>query len=331
MIAFQKNKWFKPGVSQLIILLLIYILLSVKLFGQAPSAIAILQKNSMRIGEQTELVLKVNYNSKSVSKVTFPIINDTIIKGIEIISKSEVVKNTPDKSNPSAIEQEQKLIITCFDSGYYAIPPFIFMVNNDTAQRIETEALLLQVQTVDADTTKPIKDIKQPMDAPFSFEEAVPYILSIAGVIAIALVAYYLYDKNKKRPIIIKPKQPEIPPHVLALNELEVIQQKKLWQENKYKEYYSSITDVLRNYIEKRFPVNAMELTTDEIIYRFRKINISRTTKEKLKQTLLLSDMVKFAKEIPLADENELAIKNAIEFVNETVISEELEKTDDNA
>jgi hypothetical protein len=277
----------------------------------------------IRIGDQTELTLKVNYNTHDgINSVKFPTLKDTIIGKVEIISKGEVEKYAPDKSNPSAIEQSQKFTITSFDSGYYAIPPFKFIINNDTTKIAETEAMLLNVNTVKADTTKAPKDIKPPLEEPFTFADALIYIYWGLGIVAVVTGIILLIIRLRKKPITLIPKAPPVPPHILAFGKLEELRGKKLWQEGKLKQYHSDLSDILREYIEHTFPLNAMELTTEEILHRFRRINIGKEIKSQLKQVLVLADMVKFAKEIPVAEENELSMQNAFAFVTATMPDE---------
>ena len=298
-------------------------LFSMVSFSQPVQATAKFKSDLIRIGDQTELTLTVKYNEHDgIRSVRFPMLKDTIIGKVEIHSKSEVEKYAPDKSNPSMIEQSQKIMITCFDSGYYAIPPFRFLVNNDSSKMVETEALLLNVNTVKADTTKAPKEIKEPLEEPFTFMDALPYLIWSVGGLASIIGIIYLVNYFQKKPIVFVPKAPPVPPHILALGKLEALRAKKLWQEGKLKLYHSEITDILREYIEGVFPVNAIELTTEEILLRFRRINIAKEIKSQLKQVMILSDMVKFAKENPVAEENELSLMNAIAFVTATMPKE---------
>ena len=291
-------------------------------YSQKVMATAKFKTNVIRIGEQTELTLQVDYRKTQVKSVKFPFLKDTLIGKVDIVSKGEIEKYAPDKSDPSAIRQTQTYIITSFDSGFYAIPPFHFVINDDTASIVESEAMILTVNTVKADTTKAPKDIKPPLDEPFTFSDALPYIAIGLGAIAAIIGLVLLINRLNKRPIRIIPKTPPLPPHVIAWRKLDQLQLKKLWQEGKVKEYHSEVSEILREYIGNSFPVNALELTSDEILYRFRRINIEKELKSKLKQVLLLSDMVKFAKENPLEDEHKLSLANAYDFVRSTMPEE---------
>ena len=122
----------------------------------------------------------------------------------------------------------------------------------------------------------------------------------------------------KKKPEIIVPPKPSEPPHVTALQNLENIRNQKLWQEGKYKEYHTLISDTLRMYLEGRYGITAMELTSDEILKVMKSQVIDPVSKEKLKQILVLADYVKFAKVVPIDVENELSMNSAFDFINGT-------------
>lgn len=293
-------------------------------FSQNIIATATLDTNAILIGQQAKIKLQVEYKTDQGDiKIDFPKIADTIIKQIEVVAQSNVERFIPDSNDMGRLAQIQTLIITSFDSGYYAIPPFRFIVNGDSSKEIETEPLLFAVNTVAVDTTKNIMDIKPPIEVPFSWKEYLPYIYWGIGALAvlagiILLIRHYL-KKRKQKPVpqIVIPK---IPAHITALERLEKLKNEKLWQQGKLKEYHSELSDIIRQYIEHRFYIHAMEQVTDEIMHSFRTVDLNDELKMKLRQVLFLSDLVKFAKEQPLQNENELSWGNAHEFVITTKI-----------
>jgi hypothetical protein len=269
----------------------------------------------------------VKYNStQCVLKIDWPSFFDTITGKLEIVSKSSIDSTIPDKNNPAIVQQHQQFIITAFDSGYYAIPPFKFFINGDTANPQLTEALLLEVHTVPTDTSEAkLKDIKAPFEEPFDWKWYLPHAYWTLGILAVlALIIYIIYRYTRKKPVVVEPEKPKVPPHITALEALEKIKAEAVWKEGKVKEYYSSISDTVRLYIEGRFNVNALELTTDEIVRAFRSQVVDSASKEKLAQLLVLSDFVKFAKQIPIEQEHTLALQNAFDFVNGTKREEEI-------
>ena len=117
-----------------------------------------------------------------------------------------------------------------------------------------------------------------------------------------------------------------IPAHEKALKRLKEIDDQKLWQNDMVKEYYSGISETLREYIEERYKIKALEQTTDQTKRSFRHITIiEQEIKNKLFTVLELADMVKFAKEIPVQQEHEMSMYQAVEFVNSTAEKVETE------
>ncbi len=294
-------------------------MLSPALFSQV-KVNAQLDSNSILIGEQTKIHITVNYKATdNITNILWPSLSDTIIKQIEIVSKTKIDTTIPDREN-NELQQSQTLTITSFDSGYYAIPPFKFILNGDSNKVFETEALLLAVNTIPIDTTIAIRDIKPPIEEPFDFRELLPYIywgLGIAAAIIAVIYLTLLYLRKHKHKPVVK-EEPSLPPDVIALQALEKLREEKLWQEGKTKQYYTGISEIIRNYIELRFKVNALEQTTDEILLQFRSLVVDNESKNKLRQLLTMADLVKFAKSQPIASENEMCLTHAVEFVNGT-------------
>lgn len=294
-------------------------------YAQDIKVSAKIDSNSIRIGEQTQIHLSVHYRSdKGNIKIEWPTLKDTVVGKVEIFKTSKIDTTIPDKNEPLNFVQNEHVTITSFDSGFYAIPPFKFIVNGDTAHPYETEAMLFQVNNVQVDTTQAIKDIKPPLYEPFSWRELIPYMEIALGVIAAILAIVYIVKKlTQAKPKVIEEPKSKIPPHVLALEELEKLKQEKLWQEGKIKQFHSRVTDIIRFYIEGRFKIPAMEQTSDEIMSNFRSVVIDAESKNKLRQIFLIADLVKFAKEQPLPNENESSLTNAFNFVNGTSREEE--------
>jgi hypothetical protein len=295
------------------------------LYGQHLQVSAKLESDNIKIGEETKLILKISYkvDNGKANKIIFPATTDTIRKEIEINSESKIDTIIPDKNKPFEFIQSKTLYITSFDSGYWAIPPFAFLV--DTT-KYETEALLLHVGSVAVDTASAIKDIKEPFEEPYGIIDWIKDNKVLLGgillailVIIIAIYQYKKYLRNRKN-IKVEPPKPLIPPHLLALQKLEALQNEKLWQEGKTKMYYSKLSEIAREYIELRFKIQALEQTTEEILHGFKSYAVAKESMDKLKQILVLADLVKFAKEQPLPAENEMSISNAIDFIKDTTI-----------
>jgi len=266
----------------------------------------------IRIGEQFRIHLKAVVPAGA--RISFPVIPDTM-EHLEIISRSKV--DTSSSADSKSITYHQALVATSFDSGYYAIPPFHFMING--TDTISTEAFLMTVTTIPVDTTREIKDIKPPMDVPFSWKELIPWLL-LAVALMVLTTFLIRYFKNRKKKIVVpvaKPK-PVRPAHELALEALKKIEAEKLWQQGYFKQYHSQVSDTVRTYIEHRFSIPSLESTTEETMTRLKKVKIPQDANDKLRSMLELADLVKFAKVIPLPDENTQSISDAFDFVMQT-------------
>ncbi len=282
-----------------------------------------LDKDQILIGQQALLELGVTYRADQgrTTDIVWPTFTDTLSGHIDIVKDSGVDTVLPDKQgDPYLFRQTRTLAITSWDSGYWAIPPVRFVINGDTT---ETTALLLTVNTVQVDTTQGIKDIKEIYEVPYSWmdwlRENWAWVAGGAVLAAILVVLIRFLVRRGRRPREIKVLAPVVKPlHVRALEALEAINRRNLWQQGLSKEYQSEVTDVLRSYIEERFNVPAMESTTDELLASLRLSEMNAGQREQLANMLHMADMVKFAKWTPLPAENEQLMAGAIKLVQQT-------------
>jgi len=289
-------------------------------------ATATLDTTSIRLGEQVQLELNVTLPRKAI--ITWPQFSDTLFAPVEIVSISKV--DTLETSKDSYLQYKQALTITSFDSGYHTIPPVAFeyrLPGESSPSKAITDSLILHVRTVEVDTTRAIRDIKPTMQAPLTLAELWPVFagIAVAGLL-VAAIWYYLWRRKQNKPFFPVIRKPQLPPWQVALLELERIESKKLWQNDKVKIYHTEITDVLRTYLENQFQVPAMEMISSEIMDAMESNPALKPSKEKVWQVLQLSDLVKFAKEIPLPAENQLSLSNTRDFINQTKPSEVAEK-----
>lgn len=282
--------------------------------AQNVEAEAKIDRVAIKIGEQTQLHLIARFHVKD--KVDFPAITDSIGK-IQIVSvKADTIF---DKDDVSLKTIRHNYTITAFDSGNYTIPAYAF---HTPAGDVKTQPVTLQVTTVAVDTTKAAYDIKQPLAISYTFwdwlrDNWVWVVTGLAVLLVIGGIIYYIRKRPKKEIVIEAPK-PVIPPHITALQKLEELRGKKLWQQEQTKQYHTELSDVVREYLESRYAIQAQEQTTDEIFASLRYMDIAEANRNILRQLLILADLVKFAKEKPLPHENEQSLDNAVAFVNNT-------------
>ena len=286
--------------------------------AQQIKATARLDSTNILIGDQIKLFFEIDYPKNVI--VEFPQVPDSLSGFIEVLGKSKI--DTIDLDDSALQKQIRSYTITSFDSGSYLIEPQWFKINiNGIIDSVPTNGVTLNVFSMVIDTTRGLTDIKMPYAAPITLKEVTPYILGIILIAAIIfLVLYSIKRKKKNKPFFALPVKPKEPPHVIALRELDRIKNEKIWQKEKTKQYYSEVTDVLRNYIEERFEIRAMEQTTDEILdsFRVQKNLLGEKSFTNLSQILSVADLVKFAKYKTLPDDDNLTLVNSYFFVNDT-------------
>lgn len=303
----------KRRICYLLILTCSGICLPAHLKAQQIKAEALLEKRSIMQGDQTVLHLKVTYPPGRTVK--FPPLGDTISRNIQIVATTKPDTIKADSSG-RMVEVHQDLTITSFEPGSYMIPSLAF---KGPSGIVRTDPLLLNVQGVKVDTTKAIYDIKEPIAVSYTLWDWLKdHWIWIVATLFLILIIWGALRFFKKRPVQrveIKAPQPVLSVQQMALQKLEAIREKKLWEQGMTKEYYSEISDVLRWYLEQQFRIQAQEKTTNEILDSL----ISRATEQEIRETLrgvlMLADLVKFAKAQPLPEENIRTIERSVQLV----------------
>ena len=312
------------------------IVLTLGLWGvtaaQNVEATAKVQDEHVAVGKPfaLDLTLKAPYGSV-VEWNGF--VTDTLSAQVDILKRGELVRTADADSN---IVMQQQLTLMTFDTGYVQIPSLCLMATENGERNPEgltdrmggktenssfsvfTDPIDLYVNTITVDTTQAYKPLMPPIEQPVAMKELFPWILGALLLLLAALVVWYLVKHRKPRvdengePI----KGPVVPPYTKAIGDLESLKQQKLWQSGKIKEYYSSLTDIAREYIEGQFGVNAVEMTTDEILEQVHELHFEEQLFGKLKGTMELADLVKFAKYAASSLESDNAMTDMTEFVN---------------
>ncbi len=217
----------------------------------------------------------------------------------------------------------EDLTVYAFDSATLFIPPFEFVTSSGDTLRTNSLALKVFVpfESVEVDPQKfaGFKDVEDPEFVLLDYIWYFLWPLIILVILVAAWFGYRYYQRHKSNAPVEAPKVKPLPAHVLAMQALDSLAVKKLWQNGHEKQFHTELTDILRQYIEQRFTVPAMEKTSDEILEELYELAESqKASLTNLKQILSIADLVKFAKYQPLADENQLSFMNAKMFVEQT-------------
>ena len=299
----------------------LFFLLLVSTLTYSQKVSVAIDTTDIRIGEQFLFKIVI----KDTANVIFP-------EKLENLTKLEVVKDVKiDTFKNSLIK---KYLMTGFDSGAFYIPSQQIFIKN---RAYLSDSVLINVATVSVDTTKqkmfPIKSIQS---EPLVYDDFKPYLIWVVlALLLIGLLIYYL--KTRK-----KPKTKEIdtintlPPFEEALEKLQELDNKLLWQNNEIKKYYSELTEIVRVFIEKELEIPALEITTFELVSMLsdynnpKNINITKETVRKLNALLQEADLVKFAKSTPLSHEIEEYRRVAEKVLNDLKPIPLIEETKEN-
>ena len=299
----------------------LFFLLLVSTLTYSQKVSVAIDTTDIRIGEQFLFKIVI----KDTANVIFP-------EKLENLTKLEVVKDVKiDTFKNSLIK---KYLMTGFDSGAFHIPSQQIFIKN---RAYLSDSVLINVATVSVDTTKqkmfPIKSIQS---EPLVYDDFKPYLIWVVlALLLIGLLIYYL--KTRK-----KPETKEIdtintlPPFEEALEKLQELDNKLLWQNNEIKKYYSELTEIVRVFIEKELEIPALEITTFELVSMLsdynnpKNINITKETVRKLNALLQEADLVKFAKSTPLSHEIEEDRRVAEKVLNDLKPIPLIEETKEN-
>lgn len=276
---------------------------------------AVLDSTTIFIGDQTDLHLQATMNA--TEQVSLPVYGETLMPEIEIVDRT--IADTAQLSD-GRMQVNQYLTITSFKDSLFYIAPQPFVCGGDT---LWSEPLSLNVvQPFEVDTTLAITDIKDIQKAPIWWWGIIRWILLGLLLIGLGIGIYYLvrYIRKHKTGATEEEEQvPLRPAEEVALEKLDEIKAEKIWQEGKVKEYHTELTDVIREYISRRYEVSSTEKTSDETLRELKPLmKEQKDLFDRLRKMLSLADLVKFAKWTTPPDENESALLTAYDFVRET-------------
>jgi hypothetical protein len=275
-----------------------------------------ISSDSLMIGDQVLLTLHVEASDRVNFSMPFP--GDSLGRDLEVLFP--VSADTSRSGGTIAVDHSY--LVTSFESGTHLVPSVpVLYTYNDEIDTARSMPLLIRVYEPEVDTSQQIKAIKPPLNTPVTLAEALPWIglgagIWMVGTLAGALV--WMYRQKKRDPEIFSLK-PQEPAHVVAFRELDRLKGEKLWESGRVKQYYTRLTEITRQYIERLYGIPAMESTTDEILQAFHGSNTDDALlDEMLKGLLELADLVKFAREEPLPVDNQTNLNNAYIFVQKT-------------
>lgn len=233
--------------------------------------------------------------------------------GIDIVSSDTTVTTAGDRRHI-----QYRYVVQAFDPGTVTLPPFA--LTRGAADTVRSNVVTLKVLPVELDSLQelnPMASVAAPATRWYDYlpEWLLWTLLAIAVAVA-AVAAYFIL--RKRRAVAEERRNPPIPPYELAISRLNALRSRGLAENGNEKQYYTELTDILRQYLHGRFGINAMEMTSSQIVRALRSNPDTRMTADQMRSVLSIADFVKFAKVRPLPDDNNRTYARAVGFVEET-------------
>lgn len=293
----------------------IFLFLSLPILAQNITVTAGTDTSDYLVGDYIQFSIKAEYGDEI--RISPPSLTDKL-------GQLEVIKVLPVSFEEGENVQQFNYIIAGYDSARIVIPPIpitYFTSNNSEPQTTQTNEVVVFIHTLEVLPSADIKDIKQPIRIPF---DRLFWGIILLVLLVIAIIAYFLYKKFRKpiEEIKLVKRTPPVPNYVIALRALDKLDEKKLWQQGKIKDYHSEITEIVRNYFEARYNFNSLEMTTAQSMQVLNRVMDNQVLIDTTQKFLENADMVKFAKFIPLPSVNEDMMKQAYDIVKKTRVDE---------
>ncbi|WP_282032744.1 DUF4381 domain-containing protein [Aequorivita sinensis] len=298
-LSFQSNRYF--------LFSLFFVLFSFLSNAQVSFSV---DSTKIKIGEEILYTIKVEADSSDIIRFQ----EEQTFMPLELI-ESYKADTTFEGAKYQLIK---KYGLTQFDSGKYTIPPQIIFINE---KPFFTDSVKVEVNDVIIDTTKqkmfdikPAVEVKNP---PFDWLQLLYWLIPILLIVGLAI--YFFRRKTRK-----DAEQKQLPPYEEAIVALKQLDNSQLLKENKSKEYYSNLTEIVKRYLDREVDEAALESTSDELITRLMmhrdagSFDFDLETIRKLDAIFKRADLVKFAKMNQETGQAVVDRKTIEEIINET-------------
>ena len=275
---------------------------------------ASLDSTAILIGEQVGLHAKVT--APKGTRVVFPeYANGYLTEGVEVLERSEVDTSVIDDGQRWVLCRDY--LLTSFDSALYRLPA-VEVTSGGKAFRSKG-SLGLKVNSVDVDTLHPddLRDPYGPVDIAFQWDGCFLGTTLLLWVFLVAFVislCRLMKREPLKRRITVTPPPPA---HQVALSAIAKFKGRTADTEEDLKHYYDELTEVLRTYIKDRFGIDALEMTTMQLVEAITQTG-DKTALYDLRELLETADLVKFARMEATEVDNDRSLLHAMEYVKQT-------------
>ncbi len=278
-----------------------------------------LKTQEILIGDQVRLTVRISLPSGPTFKTV------KIKEALKQVPKVELVEEGSLLTVAQEPQQilEQQFVLTSFEAGSYEIPPITidFEEGGLTKSASASTSLPLKVGSIpvnaERDTLRAIKDINREEIRVSDFIFPALIVLVLLALLGFSIY-YLLRRKQKQQPAVVLPPPPPPPAHETALQKLLELEQSDLLDKREVNAFQTQLTYILREYLEGRYGIHALESTTDDILASLRNIGVPDEWRVQLRKMLQTADLVKFAKAQPPLSFHVEALYSVKTFVEQT-------------
>lgn len=257
---------------------------------------ATVDRSQILIGEPIRLTLEVDVPEHEV--IRFFQLDS--LPHFEFLNKQKI--DTTNTGTGTILSQVIR--ITSFDSGHWVIPSL------SLGENITTDSIPVDIGFSPFNPDQPYHDIKEIIEVtPEEKKEEIQWWYIVAGAAVLLLILVLLFRKKKKP--IVQVVAPPVDPFKEAMEKMEKLVKEK----PETKQYYSELVDIFKVYVLAKTGIHSLQNTTDDLVKQLRGLNIPKDQFEQLAQSLTLSDFVKFAKYVPMAEDD----RNTFDIISRSI------------
>lgn len=224
----------------------------------------------------------------------------------------------------SRVLEQHSWILRADPVGSFVLPPVTVrqreesrLASGKDASISEIDPLYLEVYSVlpESGEIEDIHDLKALQPARWE----VPWGWILAGIVVVALAIWWWRRRRRLSEAGVTPAtDPRLPPDAEALAAIALLLRDPPRNEAEVRQTGFDLSGILRIYVERRFGVNATDLTSEEILAASRRIQLEEDSRNALRDFLRLTDQVRYSPEILLAGATDDAVELARRFVQAT-------------
>lgn len=271
--------------------------LAVPVAGQtgAPVVSTTLEPAQIAVGDRARLTIRVEHDA--AASVAWP--EPESLGAFEVLERRTEEPRVEGRRAVSSAE----LVLTAFELGDLEVPAIEIEVHDagGNAVTLATEPWPITVASVGLDEGGDIRAIRGPLDIPLNVLTLLPWL---AGVALLAGIGYWLWRRSRggEPDSSLEPAEPPRPPHELAYEAFRSLEAERLPDRGEIKMFHIRASDIVRAYVEGRFGVDALEMTTGEVLDGLRGHEVDEEALLDFRRLLERCDLVKFAKDRPVLE-----------------------------